>query len=257
MKPKTVLITGASSGIGVEFAKLFAKNGYNLILVARREERLVRVSEELSNKYHVNVMFIVKDLSEPSSPREIFNELREKNVHIDILVNNAGTQIFGEFQKTDIDAQVRLIQTNLISLTYLTHLAVEEMRKKGYGKILNLGSIASFGPGPLNAVYCATKAYVLSFSEAIASDLNGTGITVTTLCPGATQSEFAEKAKMTNTWLFKKMVMDAETVARIGYRALFKGKRVVISGFWNKLMILSARFTPRGLMLRISKLLVS
>ncbi|MBI3600526.1 MAG: SDR family oxidoreductase [Nitrospinae bacterium] len=217
----TALITGASSGIGLELAKLFAKDNYNLVLVARRKSQLERLALELSKKYSISVTIIAKDLSLPSSPEEIFNELKEKSIHIDILVNNA------------------------------------EMSKRGCGKILNIGSTGSFAPTPLNAIYCATKAYVLNFSEGIAKDLEGTGITVTTLCPGATNTEFAEKAKMQNTRLFSSMVMSPDKVAKIGYRALMKGKRVVVAGLYNKLLVFSLRFTPRWLVLKIGKILMS
>lgn len=254
---RTVLITGASSGIGLEFAKLFAQDGYNLVLVARRKQHLERIANEISKKYEITVTIIIKDLSSSSSPREIFDELKAKSIHVDILVNNAGAQVYGKFQSTDFEKQLQLIQTNLTSLTHLTHLAITEMLKHGYGKILNVGSTGSFAPGPLNAVYCATKAYVLSFSEAISSDLAGTGISVTVLCPGATKSEFAEKAKLTNTRLFNSFVMTSEKVAKIGYKALFKGKTVVVAGLYNKLMIFSLRLSPRWMVLKLSKILMS
>ena len=254
---RTALITGASSGIGLELAKLFAKDNYNLVLVARRKSQLERLALELSKEYSISVTIIAKDLSLPSSPEEIFNELKEKSIHIDILVNNAGTQVYGKFHKTDIEKELQLIQVNLVSLTHLTKMAVAEMSKRGCGKILNIGSTGSFTPSPLNAIYCATKAYVLNFSEGIAKDLEGTGITVTTLCPGATHTEFAEKAKMQNTRLFSSMVMNPDEVAKIGYRALIKGKRVVVAGLYNKLLVFSLRFTPRWLVLKIGKILLS
>ncbi len=254
---KTVLITGASSGIGVEFAKIFAKDGYNLVLVARRKDRLERLAGELSKKYQITTTIIAKDLSTPAAPREIFAELKANSVRVDILVNNAGTQVYGKFQDTDPELQLQLIQTNLTALTHLTYLFTSEMLKTGYGKILNVGSTGSFAPGPLNAVYCATKAYVLSFSEALASDLAGSGITVTALCPGATASEFAEKSGLTKTRVFNSAVMSSVKAARIGYQALLKGKRVVVAGLYNKLMIFAIRFTPRWMVLRISKMLMS
>lgn len=254
---KTVLITGASSGIGCELAKIFAKNGYNLVLVARRKTALDRFARQYSKDNKITVTAIEKDLSLPSSPAEIFDELREKSIHIDILVNSAATQIYGEFQKLDLQGLLLLLQTNLVSLTHLTHLAVTEMLKRGQGKILNIGSTGSFGPGPLNAVYCASKAYVLSFSEGISKDLEGTGITVTALCPGATRTEFAEKAQLQNTKLFSSFVMNAEKVASIGYKALLKGKRVEVPGLYNKLLVSSLRFTPRGMVLNLGKALMS
>lgn len=254
---KTALITGASSGIGWELAKLFAKDGYNLVLVARRRSQLEKLSAELVGKYSITVTVIEKDLSSPASPQEIFDELKKKSIHIDILVNNAGTQVYGEFYKADLEKELQLIQVNLVALTHLTKLAVTEMLKKGGGKILNLGSTGSFAPTPLNAIYCATKAYVLNFSEGIAKDLEGTGITVTTLCPGATRTEFARKARIEDVRLFKAMVMDAERVAQIGYHALMNGKRVVVAGLYNKLIVFSLRLTPRWLILKLGQMLMS
>jgi short-subunit dehydrogenase len=254
---KTVLITGASSGIGLEFAKLFAENGYNLVLVARRKHQLEILANELSKKNKIVITILAKDLSFPSAPREIFSELKSNSIQVDILINNAGTQVYGKFQNTDFEQQSQLIQTNLISLTQLTHLAVTEMQKQGCGKILNIGSTGSFAPGPLNAVYCATKAYVLSFSEAIASDLKGTGITVTALCPGATKSEFAAKANLSHARIFKSFVMTPAKVAKIGYNALFKEKRVVVAGLYNKLMVFLIRFSPRSMVLWLSRILMS
>ncbi|MHB8075483.1 SDR family NAD(P)-dependent oxidoreductase [Desulfosporosinus fructosivorans] len=254
---KTVLITGASSGIGMEIAKLFANDGYDLVLVARRKTQLEKLASELTNNYPISITIIAKDLSQPTSPDEIFKELKEKSIHIDILVNNAGTQIYGEFQKTDLNKELQLIQVNMVSLTHLTKLAIADMLKRGSGKILNIGSTGSFAPAPLNAIYCATKSYVLNFSEGISKDLEGTGISVTTLCPGATQTEFAEKAKLLNTRLFNSSVMSAEKVAKIGYRALFKEKRVEVAGMINKLLVFSIRFTPRWLVLELGKILMS
>jgi len=254
---KTALVTGASSGIGRELAKLFAKDGYNLVLVARRKPRLEELAAELRGKYSITATVIEKDLACPGSPREIFDELRNKSIHVDILVNNAGTGVHGAFHKTDLEEELRLIQVNLVSLTHLTKLAVTEMLKKGTGKILNLGSTASFSPVPLLAIYSATKAYVLSFSEGIAKDLEGTGITVTTLCPGATVTEFAGEALMEEIRLFSAMVMSAERVAEIGYHALMKGKRVAVAGIYNKLLVSMIRFTPRSLVLVLGQILMS
>src|SRR5574337_717426 len=250
---KTALITGASSGIGPEFAKLFARDGYDLVLVARRKARLEKLAEELAGKYSIRTVVIAQDLSQPAAPAAIFHELKEKGLAIDVLVNNAGTQVYGPFAATDLEKELRLIQVNLVSLTHLTKLAVAHMSKRG-GKILNVGSTGSFAPAPLNAVYCATKAYVLHFSEGIAKDLEGTGITVTTLCPGATHTEFAAKANIEHIRLFRSLVMKPEQAARTGYRALMKGKRVVIAGLPNKLLVFSLRFTPRWLVLTLGRI---
>lgn len=254
---KTVLITGASSGIGMELAKLFAKDRYNLVLVARRAAELLKLSDELTKKHSIICTVIPKDLSLPSAPEEIFAELNERSICIDVLVNNAGTQVYGNYQATDIEKEMGMVHVNLTALTHLTKLAIPGMVRAGRGKILNVASIASFGPGPLNAVYCATKAYVLSYSEAIAKDLEGTGITVTALCPGPTRSEFAQKANIEKTRLFRFMAMSSDRVATIGYKALMKGKRTVVAGIRNKLLVNSIRFTPRTIVLNLSKWLMS
>ena len=246
-KNKTVLITGATSGIGYELSRLFAQNGFNLVLVARNKQRLEQRASELKSEFGIVTTPISRDLSVPTSPEEIFAELQRRSIHINILVNNAGFNVWGPFFETDLSEELRMIHTNLVSLTHLTKLFIREMLKRGSGKILNVGSTGSFVPGPLNAVYCATKGYILSFSEAIAAELKGTGVSVTTLCPGATRTEFAARAQMKDVRLFHFGTMDAETVAKIGYRGLMKGKRTVIAGLFNKLQILSIRFTPRGL----------
>ncbi|NOX88300.1 MAG: SDR family oxidoreductase [Calditrichaeota bacterium] len=254
---KTALITGASSGIGLELAKLFAKENYNLVLVARNKDKLEQSARELTEKNNISITVIAKDLSVRTSPKEIFDELKEKSVPVDILVNNAGFQVYGLFSETDLERELNLIQVNLVSLVVLTKLFAAEMLKRGGGKILNVGSTGSFMPVPMNAIYCATKAFVLSFSEGVAKDLEGSGITVTTLCPGATKTEFAKRAQMEHIRLFNMMVMDSAKVAEIGYRGLMKGKKVVVAGLSNKLTVFSVRFTPRNLVVKLGKFLMS
>lgn len=250
---KFVLITGASSGIGYELSKLFAQDGYNLVLVARNEQMLKQVSNELKKNFGISVKVILKDLSNTNSPKEIFDELQQESIRIDILINNAGFNVYGVFSETSLIEELQMIQVNLVSLTHLTKLFLPSMLKHRYGKILNVGSTGSFVPGPLNAVYCATKAYVLSFSEGIAEELRDTGVTVTVLCPGATRTEFHKRAGMEDINLLKFGVMDARTVAKIGYRALMKGKRIVIPGIYNKLQMFLAKFTPRKMLAKIVK----
>jgi hypothetical protein len=196
-------------------------------------------------------------LSVATSPKEIFDELQQESVQVDVLVNNAGFNVYGPFSETDLMEELQMIQVNLVSLTHLTKLFLPGMLKQGYGKILNVGSTGSFGPGPLNAVYCATKAYVLSFSEAIAEELEGTGVTVTALCPGATKTEFAKRAGMEDVKLFQSRLMDARTVAEIGYRALMEGKRVVVAGIYNKLQMSLIRFLPRKMVTKMVKDMMS
>lgn len=254
---KRVLITGASSGIGYEFSKIFARKGYDLVLISRSMDQLQKISEELRSKHNVAVKVIAKDLSIIGSAEEIYFEAVKEAGTIDILINNAGIQVYGPFSETDKEEELNLININLIALTKLTKLFLKDMTERGNGKILNVGSTGSFAPGPLNAVYCATKAYVLSFSEAIAEETKGTGVTVTTLCPGATKTGFAKRANIENVRLFKGKVMDASEVAEIGYQALMKGKTTVVAGIYNKLVAFSVRITPRSIVTKISHHLMS
>lgn len=250
---RTALITGASSGIGTALAEEFARNGHDLVLVARREGRLEQVGGRLSQQYGVDASIISKDLSLPEAAREVFNELHERSVHIDILVNNAGMIVYGEFSENDLDVELRMIGVNLLATTKLTKLFLPAMIRKGSGRILNLGSNGSFAPSPLNAVYSATKAYVLSFSEAIAEELTSTGVTVTTLCPGATESELQRRAGMDDVRLLQSGVMSAEKVAEIGYQSLMDGERVVVPGLMNKLQIFLLRFLPRRMVVKLAQ----
>jgi short-subunit dehydrogenase len=256
---KFVLITGATQGIGYEFAKLFASDGINIILIARNLEKLKNICHNLSEQYSIKADYIAIDLSQPFAVDTLMTELNNKELQIDILVNNAGFNVYGEFNKTSLSTELNMIQLNLIALTTLTKLLLPNMIEKGYGKILNIGSTGSFVPGPLNAVYCATKAYILSFSEAIAEELNNTGVTCTVLCPGATNTKFANKAGMENIKLFKipGAVMNADVVAKIGYNALYKNKRQITAGFSNKILVFFTYFTPRIIMAKLTKILMS
>ena len=235
---QTALITGASSGIGLELAWLFAQDGFGLVLTARNQGKLNSLAQELRASYNVPVTVITADLDKPGAASEIVRQLRQSGITIDILVNNAGTQVYAPFTEADEQKLINLIQVNITALTQLTRLLLPGMVQCRRGKILNLGSTGSFVPGPLNAVYCASKAYVLSFSEAIAAELDGSGVTVTTLCPGATKTEFVTRHGMQDVRLFQN-AMAADEVAIIGYRALMSGKRTVIAGIANQLQILS------------------
>ncbi len=251
---KTALITGASSGIGYELAKLFARDGYNLVLVARSEKKLIQIAKEFTDKSDIKIKIITKDLSIPTTPEEIFTNLQQSGIKVDMLVNNAGFGTYGFFHETDLNAELEMLQVNMVSLTHLTKLFLKDMVKQGYGKILNVSSGAAFLPGPLMAVYYATKAYVLSFSEAISNELEGTGVTVTVLCPGATASGFQQRAAMEESKLISgQKIMDAETVAKIGYDGLMSNKTVVIPGLKNKLLAEAIRFIPRKTLLKISR----
>jgi uncharacterized protein len=251
--PGIAVVTGASSGIGKELAKLIAADGYDLVLVARRQERLDSLARELSVAHGISARVLAADLADPKSPERLVEELEKEKLSIDVLVNNAGLGIYGRLWETDIHRQIEIIQVNLVALTELTGLLLPGMVSRRRGRILNLASTAAFQPGPYMAVYYATKAYVLSFSEAIAEELKGTGVTVTALCPGPTNTEFQEQAGIEDTWLFRgPLVQDAAIVARIGWKAAKKGKRVVIPGFGNKILKETVRFSPRRLVTAVA-----
>lgn len=235
---KAAVITGASSGIGVDLARLFARDGYHVVLVARSEEKLRSLAAELGGDY------IVADLSRPDAPQAVFDKLR--GVEVEALVNNAGYGVIGPFAETNVTKELEMIQVNVVALTHLTKLFLPQMVQRRRGAILNVASTAAFQPGPLMAVYYASKAYVLSFSEAIADELRDSGVRVTALCPGPTATGFAAAADMESARLFN-MTRPASSasVAKVGYDALRSGKRVVIPGLRNKLLAQSIRVSPR------------
>jgi short-subunit dehydrogenase len=251
---QTALITGASGGIGYELTKLFANDRYNLVLVARSAPKLAQVADELQRQFGISAKAIPLDLTAPPAPQFLFDELQREDIAVDILVNNAGYGVFGEFAKIPLEDTLGQIQLNVTALTHLTKLFLAPMIERHSGKILNVASTAGFQPGPLMAVYYATKAYVISCSEALANELSGSGVTVTCLCPGATDTGFQGRAGIEDTMLFKKLrPMDAKAVALDGYRGLLAGKTVVISGFRNWLLAESLRFSPRKLVTAISR----
>jgi short-subunit dehydrogenase len=241
----TVLLTGATAGIGYELAKIFAREGYPLILVSRNGERLAKVAEELTGKRKAAVKTIAKDLTRREAPQEIFAEVQQAAKTVDILVNNAGMGTYGSFPRCDLQKQLDMIQVNVTALTHLTGLFLPSMLDRGSGKILNVASTAAFQPGPKMAVYYATKAYVLNFSEALAYEMRKNGVTVSALCPGPTTTEFQSRARMEKARLVQSAMMDAKTVAEAGYDGLMRGKRVIIPGFKNKLLAFSTRFASR------------
>lgn len=246
MTIKTALITGATHGLGYEFAKIFAKNDYNLVLVARDKEKLVAIQKELIRDFKVGVLIISKDLSRHTSSLEIYKEVQKNRISIQVLVNNAGFATYGKFIDNDLQEELDEITVNVSTLTTLTKLFAKDMVTQKTGRILNVASIAAFVPGPLMAVYYATKSYVLSFSEALSEELKGTGVTVTALCPGPTKTNFAKRANLQNTYLFKNRLMDPAAVAEVGYAGLIKGKQIVIPGIRNKIMVNLVRFVPRS-----------
>lgn len=253
---KNALITGASSGLGREFAEIFAREGYDLILVARRERELISLAEELERGYGTASQVISLDLSLATSANDLFNQVIEKGLFIDVLVNNAGFGVYGPFDKNELDDVVNMLEVNVLTLTKLTRLVLPAMLEARKGKILNVASTAAFQPIPLFAAYAASKSYVLSVSEALANELQGTGVTVTALCPGATKTEFGTRSQMNNTRLFGKGVMDAKTVAELGFKALKQGKSVVITGVKNRMIAITTRFAPRKVILSIAKSLM-
>lgn len=247
---KTALITGASGGIGLEFARVFAREGYNLVLVARSEDKLSQLANELKTKHNVQVRVMARDLSSITAPQEIFDTLTADGIQIDVLINNAGFAAFGRFAtETNLADELQMMQVNMIALTLLTKLFVKPMVERGSGKILNVASTASFQPGPLMAVYYATKAYVLSLSEALARELAGTGVSVTALCPGPTESGFQQRASLEDSKLIANAtipMMTSAAVAEQGYQALIAGKTIFVPGLMNRLGALLPRFVPRG-----------
>lgn len=245
------LVTGASSGIGYELAKVLAKDGKNLVIVARSQDKLEELKTEIENKYGTSVRVLPKDLSNPNAPQEIFSELEKDGVNVDVLVNNAGYGVYGMFSETDLQKELEMIQVNAVSVIHLTKLFLKQMLENKSGWILNVASLCSFLSSPLESVYCASKSLVLHFSEALANELQGTGVTVTCLCPGLAKTEFHKRAHMENTKVAKRKMMDAAAVAEAGYKALKKGKVVVIPGLIFKTAPLFARFAPRNLVTKV------
>ncbi len=249
----TVLITGASGGIGYELAKLFARDHHNLALVARSGDKLAQVAAELQ-AHGVTVKTFALDLAAPPAPKFLFDQLRREGTAVDILINNAGFGAFGEFAEMPDEEIFGQISLNITALTELTRLFLPPMIKRGSGRIMNVASTAGFQPGPLMAVYYATKAYVISFSEAIANEVHASGVTVTCFCPGATHTGFAQRAGNDKSRLFKQLgAMSAERVALDGYRAVMEGRGLAISGMHNWVVAQSARFAPRKMVAAISR----
>jgi len=243
---KTALITGASSGIGLELARLFAADHYRLVLVARNRAALQQIGEELQARHGIEVRISPKDLAHPSSPIELYQELQETGIAVDVLVNNAGFGGSGPFLQTDWHHEAEMIQVNIVALTHLTKLFLPQIHARR-GKVLNVGSVAAFLPGPYTAIYYASKAYVLHFSEGLAEELSGSGVTVTCLSPGPVETGFQKRAhsggsSRANAPLY----MDVQEVARAGYEGLKQGKRIVIPGWKNRLLTEALRLVPRN-----------
>ena len=251
-KRETALITGASSGIGLDLARLMAPK-FDLIVTARNQADLEKLARELEAQHGARVQVMAADLARPEAPQEIFAEMERRGLTLDALVNNAGFGAYGEFWRSDLASDEGMIEVNIAALTSLTRLALPGMVERRRGRIMNVASTAGFQPGPLMSVYYATKAYVIMFSEAIANELKGSGVTVTCLCPGPTETQFAERAKMEKSRLFKLGAMTSMDVAKAGYKGMMAGKTLVIPGIMNKTLALSVRFSPRKMVTAISR----
>jgi len=245
MTGETVLITGASSGIGLELAKCFAADGCRLILAARNRPALEELAGSLRAKFKIETVVLPADLSLPNAPKEIFDSLTNQKISVDVLVNNAGFGLHGPFAMMPIERELEIVKVNVMALTELTGLFLPEMVRKKGGGILNVGSLAGFVPGPNMAIYYATKAFVQSLSEALAEELAGTGVSVTVLCPGPTESNFGAVARGERTRLMQSGKMSAEIVARFGHFAFRNKKVVAIPGFRNQGLAFVTRLVPR------------
>lgn len=248
---KWALITGASQGIGHEFARLFAADGYDLVVVARDKTRLEQVAEELRAKHSGKVKLMVKDLGEIAAAQEIFDELQREGIFVSALVNNAGFGFQGAFAELDLPGHRYLMHVNMTALVELTHLFLKPMLERREGRILNVASTAAFLPGPYMNLYYASKAFVYSFSCALSEELKGSGVTATVLCPGLTKSQFHQRASLkraANGWF----MMEADVVAKIGYRAMMRGKPAVVAGWFNKIGVTGSKALPTRLMARIA-----
>lgn len=248
----TALITGASSGIGMELAKIFALHSHDLVLVARSEEKLHLFADQLRDEYPVRITVHGVDLANMNAIHDLYKKLQTEHIQIDYLVNSAGSGTFGKFYATDWATEEQMIRLNVMGLTYLTKLLLKPMIRRNSGRILNVASTAAFQPGPMKAVYYATKAYVLSFSEAIAQELENTHVTVTALCPGPTETAFHQRANMKPRTV-SGTLPDAAEVANFGYKAMMAGKRVAIHGAANAMMAFLVRLLPRKAVSKITE----
>ena len=246
MSKHTALITGASGGLGLEFARICASKKYDLVLVARSEGKLYAIKNDLESAYGVNVYVCAADLSVTDAALDVFDYTLEHKIPVDILVNNAGFGDAGSFADRDWQKQYEMVQVNIVALMQLTHCFLKPMMEQGYGKILNLSSVAAFCAGPDMSVYYASKAFVRSFSEAVAEEVKGTGVTVTAICPGPTATGFEKAAAMKNGSTMFRKAASAATVAKAGFRAMERGKALLYQGAFTKLVGLGARIAPRS-----------
>ncbi len=244
---KTALITGSTSGIGKAFAEKLAYENYRLVLVSRSAEKLAAQAGAINEKYKCTIHTIPMDLSIPGAAQQVFDAVKQLDLNVQVLINNAGFNEAGRFSDTNMNKESEMIQLHAVYTTEMMKLFLPDMVANGYGRILNVGSTGSYIPCPYDAVYAATKAYILHVSKGINAELKWTGVSVTVLCPGSTKTEFAAKAGIEDTLLFKLFVMDAKKVAEIGYKAMQKGKSSVIAGIYNKLMVFSSKILPAAI----------
>ncbi|NFF80847.1 SDR family oxidoreductase [Clostridium botulinum] len=248
---KYTLITGGTEGIGLELAKLFAKDKYNLLIVARNTDKLLQVKNFIESEYKVNVETLSVDLSIHSSSKKIFEFVDKKNISVDYLINNAGIGSFGFFHKGECGFEENLINININSLTNLTKYFLEKMIEKNHGGIMNIASTAAFVGGPKMAMYYSSKAYVLSLTEALHEEVKDLGIKVSCVCPGPVKTSFQSKAGIKKSKKAKKYLMDAEKVSKIAYEGFFKGKAIIIPGYKNKLLVWGTKLIPRSISRKI------
>lgn len=242
---KTALITGATRGIGYDLAKIFAMESHNLVLVSRNEQKLRDIQYDFSVRYKIDVHIIAKDLSKDHAATQIFKEVMDKKISVDVLINNAGVGDFSLFSDEDLGRITRMLHLNIVSLTELTRLFIPQMVERKEGRIMNVSSLAAFLPGPYMAVYYASKAYVKSFSEAIANELKDTGVTVTALCPGLTKTGFQENVGGEKTRMARmNLLASSESVAKYAYKAMYEGKEVAVPGIINNSIAMTSRIIP-------------
>lgn len=255
MTKQTTLITGASGGIGFELAKQFAQHGHDLVLVSRNAERLKELSDEVHHLYKVAVHILPLNLLKTDAPNELYYFLKRSNIHVEYLVNNAGFGTHGYFHEIDLNENLDLVQLNVTTVTHLTRLFLHDMVQRNSGGVMNVASTAAFQPGPMMAAYYASKAYVLSLTEAIASELQGTNVKISVLCPGPTETDFQRRAGITKTTLGSKgiLMMPSERVARTAYRQFMNGKTLIVPGFLNKAGAITAPRVPRRMVLPVMK----
>lgn len=245
LRDRWALVTGASSGLGADFARELAARGMHLVLVARREERLRALAEELTRSHGVRTRPIAVDLAKPDAPRALHERLRGEDIAVDVLVNNAGFGVYGAFLDVPWEREREMIELDVVALLHLTRLFAHDMRERGFGRVLEVASIGAFQPSPTYAAYSAAKAFVQSFGEALACELRGSGVTVTVVSPGVADTEFFAVAGQKRSWFQRATVMPSAKVARIGVRAMERGRPLVVPGFANAVTAWSMRLLPR------------